>query len=72
LNKALDSLIKIQKEVSFNLKLPERTYHYLKAAVETLNMLKLGELLTRASLLRTESKGVHYRKDYPSKMTRIG
>jgi len=63
LKHALNEFTKIQNNL--DLKLPERTYEDLKGAQETLNLLKLGELLTRASLLRTESRGCHFREDFP-------
>ncbi len=37
----------------------------LLAAVELDNMLLVGEMITRSALLRTESRGAHYRSDYP-------
>ena len=35
------------------------------AALENGALLKILEIVTRASLLRTESRGATYRKDYP-------
>ena len=32
---------------------------------ETLNMLRVGILITRSALLREESRGAHYRSDFP-------
>ena len=34
---------------------------------ELQNMLTLGRLMTHAALLRTETRGVHYRSDYPDR-----
>ncbi|MFZ5591617.1 MAG: L-aspartate oxidase, partial [Bacillota bacterium] len=34
-------------------------------AAEVLNMLLVGQLVAQAALLRTESRGGHYRQDYP-------
>ncbi|UCF92518.1 MAG: FAD-binding protein [Desulfobacterales bacterium] len=34
-------------------------------ALELKNMLVLAEMVCRAALLRTESRGAHYRRDYP-------
>lgn len=34
---------------------------------ETANLLDVGELMVRAALLRTESRGSHFRKDYPQR-----
>lgn len=39
--------------------------HELRLAHETKNMVLNAEMMLRCSLLRTESRGVHYREDYP-------
>lgn len=36
-----------------------------KEALEAFNMIICGEMVTRAALARTESRGVHIREDYP-------
>jgi succinate dehydrogenase/fumarate reductase flavoprotein subunit len=41
--------------------------HELKLAHETKNMLLNAEMKLRASLYRTESRGTHYREDYPAR-----
>ena len=41
--------------------------HELKLAHETANMLLNAEMKLRASLFRTESRGTHYREDYPAR-----
>ncbi len=41
--------------------------HELKLAHETANMLVNAEMKLRASLFRTESRGTHYREDYPAR-----
>ncbi len=33
--------------------------------LETVNMLRVAEVVVRSALLRTESRGAHYREDYP-------
>ncbi len=38
---------------------------YLQDALELKNMLLLAELVTRSALIRKESRGSHYREDYP-------
>jgi succinate dehydrogenase/fumarate reductase flavoprotein subunit len=40
------------------------------AVGELCNMLLVGQLLTAAALRRTESRGVHYRSDYPEQSPR--
>jgi succinate dehydrogenase/fumarate reductase flavoprotein subunit len=39
--------------------------HELRLAHETKNMVLNAEMILRASLFRTESRGMHYREDYP-------
>ena len=39
----------------------------LRLAHETENMLLNAEMKLRASLSRTESRGTHYREDYPAR-----
>ena len=41
--------------------------HELRLAHETRNMLLNAEMKLRTSLLRTESRGNHYREDYPAR-----
>jgi len=64
---AIKSLNELRNNASLNLKLRKKTYKDLKEAWETLNMLEVAQVLTCASLLRTESRGAHYREDYPEK-----
>lgn len=40
-------------------------FHELRLAFETRNMVTNAEMKMRASLMRTESRGSHYRTDYP-------
>ncbi len=41
--------------------------HELRLAHETANMVLNAEMKLRASLFRTESRGTHYREDYPAR-----
>jgi succinate dehydrogenase/fumarate reductase flavoprotein subunit len=41
--------------------------HDLRLAHETANMALNAEMKLRASLFRTESRGTHYREDYPAR-----
>lgn len=38
-----------------------------REAVESMNLLTLGSLTTKAALMRTESRGGHFRDDFPSR-----
>jgi succinate dehydrogenase/fumarate reductase flavoprotein subunit len=42
-----------------------KDYSELRRYLELENMLLLSEMVCRAALLRTESRGAHYRTDYP-------
>jgi len=46
-------------------KLTAKDPHELRLAHETKNMVLNAEMKLRASLFRTESRGTHYREDYP-------
>jgi len=46
-------------------KLTAKDAHELRLAIETKNMVLSAEMKLRASLFRTESRGTHYREDYP-------
>ncbi len=46
-------------------KLTARDGHQLRLAHETRNMVLNAEMILRASLARTESRGQHYREDHP-------
>ena len=46
-------------------KLMARDAHELRLAIETKNMVLNAEMKLRASIFRTESRGTHYREDYP-------
>jgi succinate dehydrogenase/fumarate reductase flavoprotein subunit len=48
-------------------KLMARDAHELRLAQETRNMVLNAEMILKASLFRTESRGRHYREDYPQK-----
>ena len=41
--------------------------HELRSVHETINMLLNAEMKLRASLFRTESRGTHYREDFPAR-----
>jgi len=41
--------------------------HELRLAHETMNMILNAEMKLRAALFRTESRGTHYREDFPAR-----
>ena len=41
-------------------------YRQLPQAIKLGNMLTVSEMVCRAALARTESRGAHYRADYPA------
>jgi succinate dehydrogenase/fumarate reductase flavoprotein subunit len=45
-----------------------RDPHELRLAHETRNMVINAEMKLRASLFRTESRGIHYREDFPRRV----
>ena len=46
-------------------KLMARDAHELRLAIEAKNMIHNAEMKLRASIFRQESRGTHYREDYP-------
>jgi succinate dehydrogenase/fumarate reductase flavoprotein subunit len=62
--KAALTLVEFMKD-HLSTKLLARDPHELRLAHETKNMIINAEMKLRASLYRTESRGTHYREDYP-------
>ncbi|MBW1913241.1 MAG: hypothetical protein JRI43_08845 [Deltaproteobacteria bacterium] len=46
-------------------KLTAKDQHELRMAIETRNMVLNAEMRLRAGVFRKESRGCHYREDYP-------
>lgn len=68
LRKALADIEKIASEdlPTMSLANQERTANYdWIQALEVSSMTRLAEVVIRASLERTESRGAHYREDFP-------
>jgi succinate dehydrogenase/fumarate reductase flavoprotein subunit len=63
LKAAVDELDKIRREVLP--KLFARTVRDLRDAFEVLNMVTVSEMIVRSALIRTETRGTHYRLDFP-------
>lgn len=65
---ALDKLERIgKKEIPCLCILGEKTYRKLGEALEVINFVDVGKMLVRAALMRTESRGAHYREDSPER-----
>lgn len=66
LKQALKELDEIE-EKSKDMDVPDfKEYNEpLKVALEVVNMIQLGKLIIKSALLRKESRGAHYRSDYP-------
>jgi succinate dehydrogenase/fumarate reductase flavoprotein subunit len=65
LNNALHTITYLRENLAPKIKAKDT--HELKLAHETKNMLLNAEMKLRASLFRTESRGTHFREDYPTK-----
>lgn len=63
LNRGLGELEKLREQVSL---LQAQNLKQLKEAVKAINMLDLAQIVIRAALERTESRGAHWRLDYPN------
>jgi len=62
LNEALEEIISLKKRAH---NVHVETYGELTSAIKLNNMLVVSEMVVRSALLRDESRGAHYRSDYP-------
>jgi fumarate reductase (CoM/CoB) subunit A len=62
LDAALQEILSLQRQAKF---ITVSSSRDLWKAVELRNTLVVSEMVCRAALLRTESRGAHYRTDYP-------
>ncbi|MFX1474532.1 MAG: FAD-binding protein [Promethearchaeota archaeon] len=68
LNAALDFITSTQKQVASKLAVDNKVTRYNTEWISALglqDMLLVSELLVRSALIRHESRGAHYRTDYP-------
>jgi len=66
LRKAIGTIDEIKKNKVPHLCLAhERSFKMLAKLLNVVNLVTVGELVTRAAILRTETRGAHYREDYP-------
>jgi succinate dehydrogenase / fumarate reductase, flavoprotein subunit len=66
--RAIEQVTEIRKTLLPSLCAPD--IHELIKCIETENMTLYAEMMLRSSLLRTESRGLHYREDYPQRNDR--
>jgi len=64
----LDSFLDIIKELKLSLNKPTNKFNQVNILnlIELRNLLDTGKLITKAALSRKESRGSHYRSDFPS------
>ena len=66
LNEALKELLEMQKELE-NLDVGDQKQYNndLVTALEVINMVEICILTVKSAILRRESRGAHFRSDYP-------
>lgn len=66
LNEALNELLDIQEEIKdFDIPNDSQYNIELQYALEVINMVEVAILVVKSAILRRESRGAHFRKDYP-------
>ena len=64
LETCLDDLARLRRDCFP--RISAQTPFQVKAALEVESLMEVAEIVTRAALLRTESRGCHFRADYPA------
>lgn len=62
LKRGIEEFEKLRKDAA---NLAAKDYHYLRKCHRAKDTLALFDIIARTSLIRTESRGDHYREDYP-------
>ncbi len=64
--KGISAAIAVLEEVAVQVRATQvRTLRQFKTRLETLNLARVGRLIAGAALLRAESRGAHFRTDFP-------
>lgn len=66
LNEALKELMEMEKSLN-DLKVEDKKQYNtdLQTALEVINMVQIATLVVKSAILRRESRGAHFREDYP-------
>lgn len=66
LNEALKELMEMEKSLN-ELKVEDKKQYNtdLQTALEVINMIQIATLVVKSAILRRESRGAHFREDYP-------
>lgn len=66
LNEALKELMEMEKSLN-ELKVEDKKQYNtdLQTALEVINMIQIATLIVKSAILRRESRGAHFREDYP-------
>ena len=71
--RALDGLEQLKTRAEHAVVAGNREYNNgWHTAIDLHNMLTVSEIVTRAALERKESRGAHFRDDYPGKSEELG
>ena len=71
LTRAINELERMSKQTQyFYIANKKRTYEELGRLLETINLIDVGKMIAKAALMRTESRGAHYREDFPEENNR--
>ena len=66
--KAIAAAIPVLEDVALQVNsIRVRTLRQFKARLETLNLARVGRMIAGAALRRTESRGAHFRTDFPQR-----